>query len=141
MASSFMIPLPESLTFCVYDWPSWKQRFSCFRVAPGLENLPEEQHANLPYVGRRDETRRDKTRQNEVILRTFNLSQAGSEEYTKVVQRCGQYFAPRRNVIFKRGKFGERVQQRAEKSWTALCNPSRRAATGACETNCRGMVL
>ena len=98
---------PEQFTFRHPEqWPKWIQRFESFRKASGLEEKAEEAQVNtLIYTMGNDA---------EDILRLFWLSDDDSKKYDVVKGKFDSHFVKRRNVIYERAKFNQRILEEGE---------------------------
>ena len=80
----------------------WKQRFKQYRVDSGLAEKSEEcQASTLLYCLGVDA---------EDILTTTRISDDNRKKYTRVVEKFGEFFRVRHNVIFERARFNKRNQ-------------------------------
>lgn len=102
--ATFQIAPPEKFDFSQPDeWPKWLRRFERFRVASGVSANEEENQVNmLVYsMGERADD----------ILHTFNLSVENKKKYDPVIEKFNAYFVKKRNTIFERAKFNQRIQE------------------------------
>ena len=87
-------------------WPRWKKRFERYRIACSLnEKSGEMQVSTLIYI---------MGPEAEDILASFGLSDDESKEYDDVMNKFDGYFVQRKNPIFERAKFNQRVQAETE---------------------------
>ena len=87
-------------------WSRWKKRFERHRIASSLnEKSGEMQVSTLIYA---------MGPEAEDILASFGLSDDESKEYDDVMNKFDGYFVHRKNPIFERAKFNQRVQAETE---------------------------
>ena len=85
-------------------WPEWKQRFERFRVAAKLNKESEDvQISSLVY---------SMGPEAEHIMKTI-LSDKSSK-YDDVIKEFDDHFVPKKNIIFERARFRNRVQNSGE---------------------------
>ena len=106
-AAPIPVATPEPFSFSRPDeWPKWIRRFERFRIASGLVKMDEKTQVNsLIY------TMGDKA---DDILTSFRLSTDDSEKYTSIREKFDSHFVRRRNTIYERAKFNQRIQQQGE---------------------------
>ncbi|XP_062523487.1 uncharacterized protein K02A2.6-like [Corticium candelabrum] len=105
--AAFQIAPPETLDCASPDtWPVWIRRFERFRTASGLEEKDGKiQISTLVYaMGPKAEE----------ILSSFTLTEEQAKSYNEVRSKFDTHFVARRNVIFERAKFNQRVQEPEE---------------------------
>ena len=87
-------------------WEKWFQCFERFRSASGLSDKPPEIQINsLIYcIGSEADD----------ILDSPSLTVDQKKEYGTVTKSLTEYFIPKRNVIFERVQFNQRVQLEGE---------------------------
>ncbi|UYV67812.1 K02A2.6-like [Cordylochernes scorpioides] len=99
-ANSFLPP--PNFSFDAKDWPSWKQRFSQYRLLPSL-NAKEQEYqitALIYLMGERAEE----------IHSAFNLSANDAKNLDKVIEAFDNHFIGKHNVVYERALFGLRSQ-------------------------------
>ena len=85
---------PENFTFSrPEEWTKWIKRFERFRHASGLANEGQERQIHTLVYSMGDEA--------EDILSSFRLTEEQRKSYSTVVEKFGQYFIKRRNLIFE----------------------------------------
>ncbi|UYV73203.1 K02A2.6-like [Cordylochernes scorpioides] len=92
--------------FDAKDWPSWKQRFSRYRLLSNL-NAKEQEYqitALIYLMGERAEE----------IHSAFNLSEDDAKNLDKVIEVFDNHFIGKRNVVNERALFGLRSQRPEE---------------------------
>ena len=105
--ASFSITPPETFTFSQPDnWPKWSHRFECFRQASGLQAKSQESQINTLIYTMGD--------QADDIFLSFQLSDEDQKKYDIVLGKIQGHFVKRRNVIYERMKFNQRIQQEGE---------------------------
>ena len=105
--ASFTITPPEAFTFSQPDnWPRWIRRFKRFRQASGLQSKSQESQINTLIYTMGD--------QADDILLSFQLSEEDKKKYDVVLTKFQGHFVKRRNVIYERMKFNQRIQQEVE---------------------------
>ncbi|UYV70730.1 K02A2.6-like [Cordylochernes scorpioides] len=106
MESNSFLP-PPNFSFDAKDLPSWKQRFSRYRLLSNL-NAKEQEYqitALIYLMGERAEE----------IYSAFNLSADDAKNLDKVIEAFDNHFMGKRNVVYERALFGLR-SQRPEKT-------------------------
>ena len=96
-------PVPEPMEFDrPQTWPQWVKRFGRYMEVTGKDtDTDTKKISNLVFfMGSRAEK----------ILLTFDLSEADSIKYTKVVEAFENYFLVKRNLIFESAVFNSRCQ-------------------------------
>lgn len=104
---------PEQFDFSQpAEWPTWRQRFSRFRVASKLDKESGEVQVNsLLYAMGRDA---------EPIYNSFVFPAAAEDnphpefDFNAVFQKFDEHFVPKRNVIHERACFHKRTQRAGE---------------------------
>ena len=105
--ATFQIAPPEKFDFSQPDeWPKWLQRFERFRVASGVSANEEENQVNMLVYSMSEKA--------DDILHTFNLSVENKKKYDPVIEKFNAYFVKKRNTIFERAKFNQRIQESGE---------------------------
>ena len=105
--ATYQISPPEKFNFHQPDdWSKWIHRFERFRQASGLASKSEESQVNSLVYCMGDEA--------DDILSSFGLTNEDSKKYTTVKERFEGHFIKKRNVIFERAKFNQRVQKDGE---------------------------
>ncbi|UYV72761.1 K02A2.6-like [Cordylochernes scorpioides] len=105
MESNSFLP-PPNFSFDAKDWPSWKQRFSRYRLLSNL-NAKEQEYqitALIYLMGERAEE----------IHSAFNLSADDAKNLDKVIEAFDNHFIGKRNVVYERALFGLRSQRPEE---------------------------
>ena len=105
------------------EWPGWKQRFQHYRIASKLDKeQPFRQVSSLIY---------SMGAEAEKVFLSFGLSTtpavlapaaaegqpevpAEADNFDIVLQKFDDYFIPKRNIIYERAKFHQRVQHVGE---------------------------
>ena len=101
--ATFTVAPPEKFSFRPNDWPKWLQRWERFRVASELTKKPEEtQIATFIYSMGEDA---------DDIFSTLPLTAEERKVYNTVISKFESHFIIKRNVIFERAKFNQRIQQ------------------------------
>ena len=104
--ATFTVAPPEKFSFRPNDWPKWLQRWERFRVASELTKKPEEtQIATFIYSMGEDA---------DDIFSTLPLTAKERKVYNTVISKFESHFIIKRNVIFERAKFNQRIQQENE---------------------------
>ena len=104
--ATFTVAPPEKFSFRPNDWPKWLQRWERFRVASELTKKPEEtQIATFIYSMGEDA---------DDIFSTLPLTAEERKVYNTVISKFESHFIIKRNVIFERAKFNQRIQQENE---------------------------
>ena len=104
--ATFTVAPPEKFSFKPNDWPKWLQRWERFRVASELTKKPEEtQIATFIYSMGEDA---------DDIFSTLPLTAEERKVYNTVISKFESHFIIKRNVIFERAKFNQRIQQENE---------------------------
>ena len=105
--ASYQVPAPAHFNFQQpQEWTRWLRRFERFRQASDLEKKSDEKQVNALIYAMGDEA--------DDILKSFHLSEADAKKYKTVKERFDEYFIRRRNVIYERAKFNQRVQKPQE---------------------------
>ena len=105
--ANWQINPPEKFDFGKPEtWPKWRKRFDRFRAASGLDQKdgPNQINALIYSMGERAED----------IFSTFTLTDDQAKDYNAVVGKFESHFVKKRNTIFERAKFNQRVQQPGE---------------------------
>ena len=84
------------------DWERWIRRFDRFRLASNLNATLEENQVNTLVYCMGDEA--------EDVLKGLTLTADERKGYTDVKAGLDAFFVPKRNVIYERAKFNQRVQ-------------------------------
>ena len=105
--ATYQIAPPENFSFTrPEEWPKWIRRFERFRQASGLDAKSEESQINTLIYTMGD--------QADDILCSFNLNEDEKKQYETVKAKFESHFVKRRNQIFERAKFNQRVQNVGE---------------------------
>lgn len=105
--ATYQVTAPEQFNFSKpEEWQRWIRRFQRFRQASGLSEKGEEAQVNtLIYtMGSAAED----------ILASLSLSDEEREVYETVENKLNDYFVVRRNTIYERAKFNQRIQMEGE---------------------------
>ena len=101
--ATFTIQPPEPFDFTKpQDWERWIRRFDRFRLASNLNATSEENQVNTLVYCMGDEA--------EDVLKGLTLTADERKGYTDVKAGLDAFFVPKRNVIYERAKFNQRVQ-------------------------------
>ena len=83
-------------------WPKWKRCFEQYRQALGLVDKEEQrQVSTLLYCLGPDA---------EEVLDTTRISEDNKKKYEKVIDEFDKYFKVKKNVIYERARFNQRIQ-------------------------------
>lgn len=105
--ATFTIQPPEPFDFSKpLQWEKWIRRFERFRLASNLHLSSEANQVNTLIYCMGDEA--------DDILRGQALSDAERHQYQAVRDILDSYFVPRKNIIYERARFNQRVQQADE---------------------------
>ena len=100
-STSYQVAPPEKFDFKnPEEWPKWSRRFERFRSASGLKEKDDETQVHTLVYCMGDEA--------DDLLSSFDLSNADSKKYSKVMEKFESHFVQRKNVIFERAKFNMR---------------------------------
>ena len=105
--ATFQFTHPDKFDFSKPQmWEKWFQRFERFRSASGLAEKDQAIQINsLIYcMGSKADD----------ILDSLTLTNDEKRVYATIAKKLGEYFIPKRNVIFERVKFNQRVQLEGE---------------------------
>ena len=105
--AAFNITSPEPFSFTQPEnWENWIRRFDRFRRSSGLaeKSQPDQVNTLIYSMGN----------QAEDILLSFRLSEEEVKIYSTVVEKFHHYFVRRRNIIYERSKFNQRIQESGE---------------------------
>ncbi|UYV80838.1 K02A2.6-like [Cordylochernes scorpioides] len=105
MESNSFLP-PPNFIFDAKDWPSWKQRFSRYRLLSNL-NAKEQEYQLTALIYLMKE-------RAEEIHSAFNLSTDDAKNLDKVIEAFDNHFIGKRNVVYERALFGLRSQRPEE---------------------------
>lgn len=98
---------PESFDFTQPSaWPTWRQRFSRYRIATKLDQEDGDVQVNtlLYAMGK----------ESEPIFSTFTFPVDVEDYYDEVLRKFNEHFVPRRNTIHERACFHRRSQLQGE---------------------------
>ena len=100
------VSAPDEFSFKPEDWLKWLNRFERFILVSGFSSKTEEiRVATLIYtMGPKAEE----------IFNSFSLSSEDSKKYAVVLEKFRLYFEPKKNIIFKRALFNQRLQEEGE---------------------------
>lgn len=102
-SATFTIQPPEAFDFSKpQDWERWVRRFERFRLASNLHLSSGANQVNTLIYCMGDEA--------DDILRGQVLTEVARQEYKTVKETFDMYFVPRKNVIYERARFNQRVQ-------------------------------
>ena len=100
---STIVP-PEQFNFAKpAEWPKWIRRYSRYRIASGLDKKSDEIQVNSLLYTMGDEA------DNIMISFVFSPPE-DSGKYEKVKEKFDSHFVVKRNTIYERAKFNQRVQ-------------------------------
>ncbi len=101
--ATFTIQPPEPFDFSKpQEWERWIRRFDRFRLASNLNATSEENQVNTLVYCMGDEA--------EDVLKGLTLTADEKKKYTDVKAGFDAFFVPKKNVIYERAKFNQRVQ-------------------------------
>lgn len=101
--ATFTIQPPEAFDFSKpQQWEKWIRRFERFRLASNLHLSSEANQVNTLIYCMGDEA--------DDILRGQALSDVQRQQYQAVRDTLDIYFVPRKNIIYERARFNQRVQ-------------------------------
>lgn len=101
--ATFTIQPPEAFDFSKpQQWEKWIRRFEKFRLASNLHLSSEANQVNTLIYCMGDEA--------DDILRGQALSDVQRQQYQAVRDTLDIYFVPRKNIIYERARFNQRVQ-------------------------------
>nr|XP_055068361.1 uncharacterized protein LOC129450004 [Misgurnus anguillicaudatus] len=101
--ATFTIQPPEPFDFTKpQEWERWIRRFDRFRLASNLNATSEENQVNTLVYCMGDEA--------EDVLKGLTLTEDQRKKYTDVEAGFDAFFVPKKNVIYERAKFNQRVQ-------------------------------
>ena len=102
--ATYQVQPPEQFNFTRQEeWPKWSRRFERFRKASGLGEKDEEAQVNTLIYTMGDEA--------DDVLRSFGLSADDAKKYDTVKAKFDGHFVKRRNIIYERARFNQRVQE------------------------------
>ncbi|XP_054871220.1 uncharacterized protein K02A2.6-like [Amphiprion ocellaris] len=102
--ATFTIQPPEPFDFAKpQQWEKWIRRFERFRQASNLHLSSEANQVNTLIYCMGDE--------GDDILRGQALSEVQRHQYQAVRDTLDAYCVPRKNIIYERARFNQRVQQ------------------------------
>ena len=105
---TFQIVPPESFQFSNQnEWPSWKRHFLRFKSASGLIRKTEEEQVNalIYLMGKIAED----------IFQSFQMTSIDATNFDLVLQKFGNYFIVRQNVIYEHVKLNQEIQLPGER--------------------------
>ena len=125
---------PEPMSFdAPAKWPEWKERFARFRIATKLhKDEGEIQVASLIYA---------MGRQAENIFKSFTFDPPPDptdanpnpldpkDNYDVVLKKYDTYFVPKRNTIYERAKFYQRLASQLSASYVTCMSSQRTVAS------------
>ena len=97
---------PDEFSFQPEEWKKWLKRFERFMQVSGYsEKSDEVKVSTLIYtMGPKAEE----------IFSSFGLTDAEAKVYAGVEKKFTEHFEPKKNIIFKRALFNQRVQKEGE---------------------------
>ena len=102
--ATYQISPPDRFPFSkAKEWPKWIRRFERFQSASGLDKKLQESQVNTLLYAMGEET--------DDIFESLGLTAEEKKQYGAVKEMFERYFIPRRNVIFERAVFNQRVQK------------------------------
>ena len=105
--ANFNFSHPEKFNFNQPEnWEAWFKRFERFRQASGLYEKSEDIQVYTLVYSMGPEA--------EEIMSSFRLSEDNAKKWNTVTDKFIKYFVPKKNVIFERATFNQRVQQEHE---------------------------
>ena len=105
--ASFQISPPQFFNFALPDeWPRWIRRFERFREASGLKGKEQASQVNTLVYCMGDET--------DDILSSLGLSEDDKKSYDTVKTKLNGHFVKRKNLIYERARFNQRMQEEGE---------------------------
>ncbi len=106
-SATFTIQPPEPFNFSKpQEWEKWIWRFERFRLASNLHVSSQANQVNTLIYCMGDEA--------DDVLRGQPLSNPQHQEYETVKETFNRFFMPKKNVIYERARFNQRVQQTNE---------------------------
>ena len=106
-SAMFSINPPESFDFAKpQDWEKWIRRFERFRVASDLDKSSDANQVNTLIYCMGDEA--------DDVLKGLTLTAEQKLIYSSVRDGFTNFFVPKKNVIYQRAKFNQRVQGPSE---------------------------
>ena len=103
----YQVPPPDNFSFDPRDWKAWSARFDRFRVACRMKIGGNEPEKDVELVNLLVYTMGPKA---ENIMLGFTLTEEQAKDYTVVLKCFNDYYLPKRNVIYERTQFNQRVQ-------------------------------
>ena len=101
--TSTIVP-PEQFNFAKpEDSPNWIRRYSRYRIASGLDKKDDSIQVNLLLYTMGDEA-------DDIMTSFIFDSPDDNVKYDKVKEKIDNHFVVRRNTIYERAKFNQRVQ-------------------------------
>lgn len=101
--ATFTIQPPEPFDFAKpQEWERWIRRFDRFRLASNLNATSEENQVNTLVYCMGDEA--------EDVLKGLTLTAEARKTYKDVKDGFDAFFVPKKNIIYERAKFNQRVQ-------------------------------
>ena len=94
------------LVSCPDEWLKWIRRLERLHVASDLAKTDDKTRVNSLIYAMGDKV--------DDILTSFRLSADDSEKYASVCDKFDSHFVRRRNTIYERAKFNQRVQQQGK---------------------------
>ena len=102
--ATYQISPPEGFPFSKpMEWPKWIHRFESFQSASGLDKKSQESQVNTLLYTMGEEA--------DNIYESLGLT-AEKKQYGAVKEKFEGYFIPRRNAIFERAVFNQRVHKK-----------------------------
>ncbi|GBP08782.1 Eukaryotic translation initiation factor 4 gamma 1 [Eumeta japonica] len=94
----------DKFDFQPTSWDNWKKRFVRYLRLTGNENLNDVSKIDLLLYSM--------GQQAEQLIKNLNVSE--NKEYNEVLQAIDNYFNIKRNIVFERFKFNNRIQRDTE---------------------------
>ena len=102
--STSTIVAPELFNFDKpEEWPKWIRRYGRYRIASGLDKKSETIQVNSLLYTMGDNTA-------DIMMSLVFDPEEDSVKYEKVNEKFDNHFVVKRNTIYERAKFNQRVQ-------------------------------
>ena len=116
---AFNLPTPDG-------WPRWLQRFDQFHIASGLAGRDQVQQVSTLLYCMGEEV--------EPVLSSTGVTADQRRAYDAVVGKFEEFFRVHRNVIFKRARCNQRIQQGGESAEQYIIDSRTPATMATCAT-------